>query len=81
MPEPREIKKVSKMLQSLFNIFAVTKLTNVELDNYEEHLNKLKLTKFISDDAYDIEMRKSGISKRIVSLIEDIDLLAKKNMR
>lgn len=75
----RPVRKIGKMLQSLFTIFAVTKLTDDELSGYEAHLLHLKHNNFISDIAYNIEMKKVFIAKKIVDLLKDIENLTKNN--
>ncbi len=74
--EPRSAIKVGKMLQSLFTIFAVTKLNSTELDGLEQHILNMKFQNCISDTAYGIEAHKIKIARDIVVLIEDIQKLS-----
>lgn len=65
----RDVKKIQKMLGAMFNIFAVTKLTEEELDAYLEHIKHLS---DIDHVYYGIEFKKADIAKRAMGLIEQI---------
>lgn len=69
----RDVKKIQKMLGAMFNIFAVTKLTDEELDAYLKHIKDKEILDHVS---YGIEYKKATIAKRAMGLIKQIQFIA-----
>lgn len=68
----RDIKKIQKMLGAMFNIFAVTKLTDEELDTYLAHIKHLEDIDHVN---YGVELKKANIAKQAMGLIEQIKFI------
>ncbi len=74
----RDIKKIQKMLGAMFNIFAVTKLTEEELDAYLKHIKHLEEIDHVT---YGIEYKKAEIAKRAMGLIQQIQFITTRRLQ